>query len=226
MATEQVQAYILHKQYSGESSLRLWLLTRAFGIITALYKGGRTPKKQALIQPFTPIWLTLDIRREWYYVRNIECDANQYTLAQDALFSGMYLNELIFHLLKPQDPYPDLYDTYEKTLQMLSTVVARIQIEPILRRFEITLLANLGYALVLTSDAHTGAVIEPSMDYHFIPGTGFVVAQKGISGAHIIAFAKNQLDSQEILYAAKKITRKAVDYLLEGKVLNSRKLFL
>lgn len=226
MATETVSAWFLHKRLSGDTSCRVSFYTREHGIIEALYKGGRTPKKQALLQPFTPLWLVLDVKREWYYVRQLELEAPSLFLKGHSLFSALYLNEILYMLLKPRDPDQDLYFAYVNALEGLAKASERLMLEPIIRRFERSLLSAVGYALELTHDAKTGRNIDPSGHYHFIAGVGLIESQKGLSGAHILAFADDRLDCIESMRTAKLITRKAIALAIDGKEIQSRAFFL
>ena len=72
MTTKTLQAWVLHKQWSGDTSARVSFFTRELGVIQCLCKGGRTPKKQALLQAFTPLWLSVDERYDRYYTQAIE----------------------------------------------------------------------------------------------------------------------------------------------------------
>src|ERR1700734_3476910 len=106
----ELEAWLLHKVPSGESSVRVYFFTKEQGILHCWYKGGRTPKKQAILQPFMPLWLSLDQRREHYYVRQLESLAAPLLLKNIALYSACYINELLYYALKPCDAHPDLFD--------------------------------------------------------------------------------------------------------------------
>lgn len=225
MATETLQAFLLHKRVSGETSFRVRLFTFEHGVIDALFKGGRTPKKQQHLQSFIPLWVSLDVRGGWYYVRQLECDAPPLVLAGDALFSGLYMNELIHLMLKPHDPSPVLFTAYVSALQALANVSERLLIEPILRRFERLLLSATGYEVSFRHDAQTGRQIESTLYYQYKVGAGFIVSKEGLSGAHILAFCDDRLDSPDVLRAAKFIMRQAINFALDGKSIQTRGLY-
>ena len=77
---------------------------------------------------------------------------------------GFYLNELLLKLLPREDPHPRLFASYEAALAELA---AGGEQAPVLRRFELALLAELGYALPLVREADTGAPIDPAARYHY-----------------------------------------------------------
>lgn len=222
MATETVNAWFLHKRLSGDTSCRVTFYTLEHGMIHALYKGGRTPKKQALLQPFTSLWVMFDIKYDWYYVRQLELESVSLPRSGHILFSSLYINELVYRTVKPNDPAPVLYTAYVEALHQLNQVSNSVDIEPILRRFERVLLQTLGYDLLLTHEATSGHSIEALSYYDFIPQLGFVKSVKGLYGGHIKAFAEGKLDCADVRKTAKWIMRKAIDHILDGKPLHSR----
>src|SRR5215204_1975661 len=114
-----VHALVLHKQWSGETSALVSFFTREAGLIQCLCKGGRTQKKQAHLQVFTPLWLMVNERYSRHYVHSIESLNPTLRLSGDALFSGFYLNELLYYTLSPLEPEPELFEAYLHTLHAL-----------------------------------------------------------------------------------------------------------
>ena len=225
MITEGLHAWVLHKRPSGDASAQVTFFTREKGVVSALCRGGRTPKKQSLLQAFTPLWLTFDVRRDWHYVREMDAIAPSLTLASDSLFAGLYVNEILYHGIRPLDPSPSLYDAYTQTLQTLTNITQRQEIEALLRRFEWQLLLASGYPFSLTHEALTSTPIVPDHCYDFIVGEGFVSASKGVPGACILAMAEDNLNDALVLKAAKWVMRSAIDHLLDGKQIKARELY-
>lgn len=221
MIIETSNTWLLHKRASGDASVRIRLFTRDFGLIDALYKGGRTPKKQVMLQPFTPLWVALDNRRDYYFVRQLEMESTSQHFIGHVLFAAHYVNEIVNAMLKPQDAEPLLYDAYQDTLQALS---AGISIEPVLREFEQVLLNTTGYGLDLTQDA-SAQMIDAMANYQFIAGTGFVRTHQGFSGEDILAFAAGDYQNETIRRTAKQILRQAIKHALGGRPIESRSLF-
>jgi len=226
MITEGLNAWVLHVRKSGETSAEITFFTREKGVVRARYKGGCTPKKQALLQVFTPLWLTLDIRHDWHYVRQLEAVSASISLKDDALFAGLYVNELIYQGLSPLEPSPDFYDAYVHTLQALTLANDRTTIAIFLRRLEWRWLTLCGYQMSLTHDAESKLPIDAGKVYAFIAGDGFVLSNQGFQGAHIIAWANDLLEDTGVLKAVKSIMRRAIDHALDGKPLQTRKLYI
>lgn len=224
MTSKSVQAWVLHKQWSGDTSARVSFFTSE-GLITSLYKGGRSPKKQALLQAFTPLWLELDERYARYFVRRVETTAPALILSGDALFSGLYLNELLYYALSPAYPDADLFQAYEMTLLILKSAEKKADIEAVLRRFEWALLKSCGCSFSWTSDAHSGLPIQADCFYGWRAEAGFVRTHEGYLGQHLLAIASDCLEDAAVLNSAKRIMRQAIDTLLEGRPLKTRQLY-
>lgn len=227
METEALHAWILHKRNSGESSVNLTLFTAERGLITCLYKGGRTAKKQAMLQIFTPCWVFVKSYTNLVYVQKIEHQASAIPLQGDALISGLYINELLYRVSGADSPHQGIFEAYLSTLTGLALVQNRQETERLLRRFEWMLLQASGYSLSLTEEVQTGKKIMPEGYYSFIEGLGLVqTTGQGISGAAILAISRDDLTHPETLRAAKYLMRKAINHLLDGVELKVRRLTL
>jgi len=224
--TKSIQAWLIHKQWSGDTSVRPCFFTAELGLVNCLYKGGRTPKKQAMLQPFTPLWIHLDERHNQYYVQSVENETSALALSGTNLFSALYLNELIYYLLKPLASEHELFQAYVFTLHHLALVENKVAIEPLLRRFEWSLLQASGHSFSLAHDAATGQLIKAENHYQFIAGKGMVLASKGIPGAHLLALAADDLTQSDYRKSAKFIMRQAIDYVLGGREIKTRSLFI
>lgn len=224
-----LEAWFLHKTPMGESSLRVHFFTREQGILTCWYKGGRSPKKQAQLQPFMPLWLSIDKKKDYCYLRQVESQSLAFSLKSMSLFSACYINELLYVVIKPMDAQPMLYDAYQEVLQGLALIKAegRLSIEALLRRFEWILLQACGYGLSLSEDERDSLVVNKY--YRYVPGEGFMVTAAcsdgfGIPGASVLSIIKGDFADLTVLKSAKRVMRQAIDFLLEGRVLQSRSL--
>ncbi len=225
MTTKSLQAWVIHKQWSGDTSARVDFFSQELGLVRCLCKGGRTPKKQSLLQAFTPLWLCVDERHDRYYVKSMESISPMLHLEGNSLFSGLYINELLYHTLRPIYPDAELFNAYLVTLNALASSCDRLLIEPVLRRFEWALLKACGHLFSWTVEARTGLMIHENKAYLFVAGEGFVCSHKGIPGEHIIGLSEDNLNEIDYLKSAKKIMRQAIDYLLGGKEIKARALY-
>ncbi|PJD96926.1 MAG: DNA repair protein RecO [Legionella sp.] len=225
MIIKSCSAWFIFREWTGDTSARAFFFTEHFGLLSCLYKGGRTPKKQALLQPFTPLWLNFSELRGRYYVRSIEQQAPALQLKGISLFSGLYLNELIYHALKKTESEPRLFQAYHMALNHLALTQESKKIEKVLRRFEWVLLQACGHHFSLAEEGITGEPVRAGRCYQYQSGIGLILADKGIPGAHLLALAVDDLSEDAFLKSAKQIMRHAIDNLLEGKEIKARSLF-
>ena len=225
-STQSIEAWVLYKQWSGDTSARVIFITRDAGLIQCFYKGGRTPKKQALLQPFTPLWVTITERYDRYYAQTIESSSPtlQFPVA-NALFASLYVNEILYYALSPNYPDAALFDAYLLTLNSLAATKDRLVLESILRRFEWVLLQSCGYSFSFSHEARTANLIAADLYYQFVAGEGFILDRSGVSGAHILALAHDDFSDPAALKSAKIIMRQAIDHLLGGKEIKARALY-
>jgi DNA repair protein RecO (recombination protein O) len=217
--------WVIHKMWAGESAARALFFTRDQGVLWAKYHGGWSPKKQALLQAFTPLWVDFKQRHTWYYVQNLEITGMAFDFRATQLFSALYVNELIYHGLCPHDPHPHVYDAYVTTLQQMSLTDTQLDLERVLRRFEWLILATMGYAISFTHEAEQQLPILATQSYRFQAGQGFLVADSGILGSDLLALSQDDLSEPHVLKTAKYIMRQALEHALGNKKIKSRDLF-
>lgn len=221
-------AYLLHRRPYRETSLLIEAFTASAGRIALIAKGARAGRKghAAILQPFQPLLISWTLRGEVGTLTAVEPREQRVTLSGTALFSGFYLNELLMRLLARNDPHPELFDSYEKTLHLLSEPT---QAEWSLRLFERDLLESLGYGLLLEQSVD-GRQIQPHINYcyHLEHGPAPVGAQERclqVSGATLLALASGEMPSEQARRDAKRLMRAALGLYLGNKPLQSRELF-
>jgi DNA repair protein RecO (recombination protein O) len=225
MITDALLGWVLHHRALRDTSAEVTFFTREKGLVKARFNSGRTPKNQSMLQPFTPLWLILDEKKYGFYVRQLEASAKTWVLLGQTIYAGLYVNELLYHILHQSEEDSFLFLAYEKTIQHLSESRTLPNVERALRRFEWALLESCGTNMSFVEDID-GAVISDDQGYNFIPGAGFFRAENGLSGRHILAIAQDQLDEADVLKTAKLIMRYAIDFLLNGARVHSRELGL
>ena len=226
-------AYVLHSRAYRETSALIDLLTLDYGRMSVVAKGIRKPRgtRQALLQPFSPLWVSWTGRSELKVLTAVESRGISHPLQGKCLFAGLYLNELLIALLHKWDAHPLLFEKYEQTLQMLHASALN---ERVLRIFEQDLLQELGYApLPKWSDSLHNTFL-PDQYYCFIHEQGFVLTTKKeyplnhptvFLGEHLLGIAKGDWQDESILKAAKRLTRLILAPLLGAKEIYSRQLF-
>ena len=232
MRVESEPGFILHTIPYRETSLLVDIFTLNYGRLRCVAKGFRKPNKKGIAKtlfPYTEHHFQWQGRGELKTLIQADPIQAPVFLAQESLFIGLYINELLYKLLHQNDPHQPLYQFY----QQLMTQLACSKVEqPSLRNFEMLLLEELGYGLVLDADAETGQAVNPEYLYYYIPDQGLKLLQdqtkdnaNALSGADIMALSKGEFEQQSVLRVAKQITRQVINFYLDGKQLNSRELY-
>lgn len=219
---------MLHARPYRETSQLVTLFTAGHGRFNVVSRASRQSRGGNQLRPFCPLRLTWRGRTELKSLTSVELAAAPLALAGEKLYVGLYLNELLARLLHEHDPCPSLFDRYHKTLELL---VEADEVEPALRFFELTMLDDLGYGLCVDVDMDSGAPVNAAQRYIFFPGDGVRVCQPGepadrlFRGEHLLAIAKLDFSTRDVLRAAKRLTRLALEPYLGNKPLASRELF-
>ncbi|WP_439859324.1 DNA repair protein RecO [Pseudomonas sp. MBLB4136] len=217
-------AYVLHSRAYRETSALVDFLTPQ-GRLRAVLRGARG-RAGTLARPFVPLEAEFRGRGELKNVGRLEAAGIPNLLSGEALFSGLYLNELLIRLLPAEDPHPAVFEHYALTLQALAQ---GRPLEPLLRAFEWRLLDQLGYGFALDLDLH-GQPIAAGGLYRLQVDVGLVPVgqlQPGIfQGAELLAMAQADWSAPGALAAAKRLMRQALAPHLGGRPLVSRELFM
>ena len=144
-------AYVLHSQPFQNTSLLVDFFTIDYGRVRAVAKGARREKSKyrSLLQSFHPLLVSFSGRGEVKTVGTVEAGLGAIVLQGERLYSGMYVNEVLCRLLHNHEEHKALYKNYQDTLIALQ---GDGNMEVILRKFELSLLAELGYAINLDED--------------------------------------------------------------------------
>ena len=230
MRAELHCAYILHRRRYRETSLLLECISAEYGRVGVIARGAMRARKRGgdPMQAFQSYKLAWSGRAELRSLVKLEPVGRGLQLSGERLFSGFYVNELTMRMTTRQDPNPDLYRVYERTLKALAQPAAGI--EPILRLFEKTLLDACGYGLQLHYDAASGDEIEPNRHYRYLVDEGPVIANNDehgliVSGHTLLAIA-GQSDFDSVAQAeSKKLMRFVLQHYIGSRPLASRSLF-
>lgn len=223
------RAFVLHGRPYSETSLLLDMFTEGYGRVRLLAKGarGRRSPLRGCLQPFTPLLVRWGGRGEIKVLRNAEPISLALPLNGLALYSGLYVNELLTRVLEYETAYSILFFDYLHCLQALA--VATDSPEPILRVFELALLSHLGYGVDFMHCAGSGEEIVDSMTYRYRQEKGFIATlvedQLTFTGRELRALATGNFPDTTTLKAAKRFTRLVFKPYLGGYILKSRELF-
>ena len=151
---------ILGTRRHGETSAILELFTEAHGRHLGLVRGGRSRRSQVALQPGNSVIATwrarLDEHLGVYSVEPTTARAASLMDSAHALY-GFAVLAAHLRLLPERDPHPELFRYFMATLETLHDPRAGATA---LARFELALLADLGFGLDLGECAATGATQE------------------------------------------------------------------
>ena len=226
-------AYVLHSRLYRETSLIVELFSRDHGIIPAVARGVRGSKrnhKRAILQPFNALLCRWRGRGEMVTLTDIDSPSSTRQLGKQALYCGLYVNELLMRLIHRHDPHEQLFHAYTT---LINSLLNAPDVEVPLRQFELQLLEELGYGLTLDYDEY-GAAIDPDKHYYLNLQATFEpisaseqqsANNRCFKGANLIGIMHHQWQEPETLFAAKQLMRLVLTPLLGDKPLQSRQLF-
>ena len=165
-------AYILHSQPYSETSLLLDVFTRNHGRLLIMAKGALRPYtrwRASIFQTFQTLAIGFSGKGAVRTLLDAEWVGGIPMLQGGALISGYYMNEWLMRALAREDVHAGLFDAYKHGLADLSlnAHTANEQAQ-VLRRFELALLSELGFAPDLMA---LGEVAEDAL-------VGYDVAQQ------------------------------------------------
>jgi DNA repair protein RecO (recombination protein O) len=223
-------AFVLHTYAYRETSVIVEALTAGYGRVALVARGVRRPRSElrGVLQAFQPLALSWSGGGELKTLIKADWCGGLPLVGGSALLCGFYLNELLLKLLPREDPHPQLYRAYDATLARLA---AGAEQAPVLRQFELKLLAELGYALPLTHEADTGRPVDPAERYYyaFDRGPRISVAEPGrhypqVRGTTLLALAQQDFTAPEATAEAKRLMREVLDHYLEQRTIVSRRV--
>ena len=188
---------------------------------------------------FQPLELSWSGKGEVLTLMKAEWQGGQPLLIGRALLCGYYLNELLVRLTAREDAHPRLFAAYVDAMNALSRGESQ---PPILRRFELALLQDLGYEAALAVEGDSGVAVQPNERYLYIIERGPVrletLAEEGIdltdpialgdqpliSGQTLLDMADDDFSRAQTLAQSKHLLRMLINHTLGGKPLHSRRV--
>ena len=154
------EGIVLGVRRYGESSAIVELLTRAHGRHLGLVRGGASSRMRPLLQPgntLRAVWRArLDEHLGYYQVEGIRLRAATVLASSHAVYGVTHLASLA-RLLPERDPHEDIYEMLDRTLDDFDEVG---QAAAHLIKFELAMLAELGFGLDLDTCAATGETTD------------------------------------------------------------------
>lgn len=244
--------FVLHSYPYKETSLVVDALTRHHGRVALVARGAKRPRSalRGILLAFQPVTLAWSGGRpravthdrsggDLRTLTKAEWMGGVHPLRGDALLSGFYLNELILKLLARDDAHEALFDSY---LEAVTALAEGHALEPILRKFEVALLREAGYALRLARTAD-GDVVEESCRYRYVAEHGPVpvgeAARRETRANRIHAASEGQFAGKTLfdieagdysdpvtVAEAKLLMRQLLHHHLAGQALHTRQMMI
>jgi len=154
------EGIVLGVRRHGESSAIVELLTRSHGRHLGLVRGGAGKRMRPLLQPgnsVSAVWRArLDEHLGYYVIEGTRLRAATVLASSHAVYGVTHLASLA-RLLPERDPHEDIYEMLERTLDDFDEASGAAAH---LIRFELAMLAELGFGLDLDACVATGATTE------------------------------------------------------------------
>jgi DNA repair protein RecO (recombination protein O) len=226
--------YVLHTYPFKETSLVVELFTRDFGRIAAVAKGARRPRSamRGMLQSFQPLLGAWSGKLELRNLHSLEWGEGLLLLQGEALMCGFYLNELLLRLLPREDAHEALFDYYR---QALRTLASGQQLATTLRRFELRMLQEMGYAVPLEFD-DLEAPIDAGASYRYMAERGASnTSQTGhgnglqscqITGKTLLDMLHDDYADPQTQQQSKQLMRTLLAHYLGDKPLYTRQLLI
>jgi len=229
---EDRPAFVLHTYAYRETSLIVEALTADHGRVAMVARGAKRPRSElrGVLQAFQPLTLSWSGVGELKTLMKAEWQGGLPLVGGAALLCGFYLNELLLRLLPREDPHPALFAHYRAALASLADGEDQAAV---LRRFELRLLAELGYALPLTHEAESGRPVEPMARYYYAFDRGPRRVERGlppgqalplVRGSTLLALARLDFSEATDAAEAKRLMREVLDHYLEQRAIFSRRV--
>jgi DNA repair protein RecO (recombination protein O) len=154
------EGIILGVRRHGESSAIVELLTRGHGRHLGLVRGGSGSRMRPMLQPgnsVSAVWRArLDEHLGYYQIEGTRMRAATVLASSHAVYGVTHLASLA-RLLPERDPHEDIYDRLDRILNDFDDI-GESAVHMI--RFELAMLAELGFGLDLATCAATGATAD------------------------------------------------------------------
>lgn len=233
--------YVLHTYPFKETSLVVELFSQKFGRIAAVAKGARRPHSamRGMLQSFQLLSGAWSGKNELKTLHGLDWHTGLTLLKGEALMCGFYMNELLLRLLPREDAHENLFEYYDVTLKSLANmqyldgdkrIVNGKNLAIILRRFELKLLQEMGYAVPLLTDEND-VNISADKSYRYEAEYGaceLSVTKSGVQlrGKTLLNMAQDDYADTQTQNQSKQLMRYLLAHYLGDKPLHTRQLLI
>lgn len=197
-------AFVLSSHAWRENSLRVELLTRDYGRVGVLARSARTrgSELRGVLVPFVPINVSWFGGGEWKTLHRAQWVGGWQLPQGKALFSAMYVNELMMKLLAREDAHREIFHALHDVLQ---AICGQTEHFGALRQFEWRLLHELGWLPDFLHDQDDNVVddntwyrVAPEQPIQALPHAPTSLADNVVQGRVLLALVKQQLQPEHV----------------------------
>jgi DNA repair protein RecO (recombination protein O) len=231
---EEDVAFVLHTYPYSETSMIVEVLTHDHGRLPLIAKGAKRPRSalRGVLLAFQPLSISWFGKSELRTLGRAEWQRALPQLTGTALLCGFYLNELILKLTRREDAHENLFDFYGATVCDLRDAGqddSSQELASLLRKFELRLLKELGYAVSLEHDAESGDAVSADRCYEYVIERGPIAAARSDSrlqlrGQTLLDMAREDYTDAGTAQEAKLLMRQLMNHYLGGQPLHTRQL--
>ena len=226
--------YVLHTYPFKETSLVVELFSQQFGRIAAVAKGARRPHStmRGMLQSFQQFSGAWSGKNELKTLHSLDWSAGLTLMKGEALMCGFYMNELLLRLLPREDAHENLFEYYKATLKTLANTD---NLAITLRRFELKLLQEMGYAVPLLQGENEAEILS-GKTYRYEAEYGAcdlksskIGTQKNgvqLSGKTMLDMARDDYADSITQSQSKQLMRYLLAHYLGDKPLHTRQLLI
>ncbi len=233
--SELQQAIVLHSRPYQNSSLLVDFFGEKEGVFRCVAKGFKR-KSSVSLSPFRIFDISFTGRSDLKTLTQCELAQASFHLQKQALYCGLYVNELLLRVLYPHDAHAPLFFQTCRLYEQLNLADELHSMENHLRMFEFTLLREIGYLVDMRHEYDSGVLIDEKTAYVFNHESGFSryidgSPQQVFSGVTLLELNK-MLEQQTPMQGdeqfrreSKMLSRLMLAPYLGNKPLQSRALF-
>ncbi len=221
--------YVLHTYPFKETSLVVELFSKQFGRIAAVAKGARRPRSamRGMLQSFQLLAGAWSGKNELKTLHSLDWSTGLTLIKGEALMCGFYMNELLLRLLPREDAHEVLFEYYANTMQ---TLTLGKDFATTLRRFELKLLQEMGYAVPMLQDENEQEIVADKIyRYEAEYGACELKATKNgvqLSGKTMLDMARDDYSDAQTQIQSKQLMRYLLAHYLGDKPLHTRQLLI
>lgn len=206
-------SFVLSAQPWKETSLIAELFTQRYGRVTVVVRGAKrvSSRFRGLINPFVPLLTSFSGSGDIKNLTDARWLGGLAPVEGDALMSAFYVNELMVRLTMRGDPSPALFAAYTQVLGDLALKTGR-ELSLSLRRFELALLASLGWSQAAKLDEISAGGTWIALDGELVRVCELPAGETPVSVATARAMALSDAAAAPDLRELRDVLRRIIGY--------------